>query len=231
MVKRQVPSRTPAFRSAMIAFLPAPNFTVAVARSPNPTIITAVVEALVVLAHGDFLHPDAAVLADFLRHGQDRTKSGLSGDRYLCQHQQGTAAGGQTAEGQHFSSALQQQRGEGMGGTAPILPRSKEVPPPDASTSSSSVADHGSRTTSGEKSSILSVPTPTIAILESATCGVPNCGESSARSRGGQNVEVAAGAEGRAEGGKDGNTVPITSPTRGGRGLCLVRQQTNNCRD
>ena len=37
-----------------------------------------------VLAHGDFLHPDAAVLADFLRHGQDAARANAcgSGDQH-----------------------------------------------------------------------------------------------------------------------------------------------------
>lgn len=43
-------------------------------RNLNPAIVSAVVEALVVLAHGEFLHPDAASLAGFLNHGRQDTK-------------------------------------------------------------------------------------------------------------------------------------------------------------
>lgn len=177
--------------------------------------MAAVVEALVVLAHGQFLHPDAAVIAEFLQHGQHTTNPKSSEARHQRRHQDGAAVEGQRAEAPRYnSSAVQQQRDEGLSET---VPRPTETLPTDASTSSSSTTDHESSAKSSLASVVASPP------VGRTTCDVPDGGESGARGRGCQNVGE-AGAGGRVGGGKDGEDVPMTSPTRGGRGMCLVRQ-------
>eukprot|EP00752_Nemacystus_decipiens_P013392 g11857.t1 len=62
----------------------------ATGRNPNLAIVPAIVDALVVLAHGDFLHPDASALAGFLNHGeQDASKPSLRSSRDQHQHGHG----------------------------------------------------------------------------------------------------------------------------------------------
>lgn len=73
--------------------------------SPNPAIVAAVVEALVVLAHGNFLHPDAAVLADFLHHGQSvYTKTTASPGEQHPQAAGGGGRGGAASKPPSFST-------------------------------------------------------------------------------------------------------------------------------
>lgn len=173
--------------------------------SLNPSIVNAIVDAIVVLAHGQFLHPDAEVLADFLHHGRQDTK------------RQGGAL---SSHGQQHGPARPSVVQEGVEGqaaatAAAVLPPPK--PTPASVSGSLAMVDSQSSTPATSISSVAAVPSG-----RGTTAGdIPKGGGGGGGGRGhGEGVELGEGAGVEARGMV---TVVPAPPRRGSKGTCMVR--------
>lgn len=149
------------------------------------------------LAHGQFLHPDAEVLADFLHHGQgtDRQSTPCHRDQHGARRPSG--------------AAQQDVGGRTVSGTG--------LPPPKPTLSFVSVSpvtvDSQSSTTATSISSATVVP-----FGGGPASGIPDGGGRGGGGGHGGGVEAVAGAEARA----GGTVAAIAAPRRGSKGTCMV---------
>lgn len=156
------------------------------------------------LAHGEFLHPDAAVLGEFLNHGPDAQNPTTSSVR--DQHQHGRD------EPPPKPCAVQTNGGDPVSGTRSLVPPTKT--PAAASASLAATTD----TQGGSTTSVSSA-----GVTNGNVCKGGDDGGGVTRTAG-QLAEE--GAEGRAESGGagGGENIAVAGPTRGTKGTCMVRE-------
>eukprot|EP00903_Cladosiphon_okamuranus_P015639 g14441.t1 len=164
------------------------------AGSPNLAIVPAIAETLVVLAHGEFLHPDTAVLADFLGHGQDIPSQRAASSRGQRQHGQGRPP-------PRLCAVQTSERSPEARTAASPLPAARPATP--------SVDVHSD--------------TVSLSSAEGTTSSFAiGAGDGGRRRRKGEplGVEVAEPAESGGDGGGEGMVVP--APGRGAKGTCMI---------